>query len=160
MSISKCVKLIDLLNESSKEYTETIKQKYLSLLSELTVVTDLETDLFIRNTESIHQMGCIFVKYVNAPELPDFDIIASGTIIIEPKIIRGGKSVGHIEDIVVKNEYRGKGVVKEILEQLRSHATLCNCYKTILDCSEDVKMVYKKYGFEEKGLQMINLIHL
>jgi glucosamine-phosphate N-acetyltransferase len=92
--------------------------------------------------------------------LPDFEIVASGTIIIEPKIIRGGKSVGHIEDIVVNSEYRGKGVVKEILEQLQSHATLCNCYKTILDCNEPVKKVYEKYGFIEKGLQMIHLIHL
>lgn len=160
MSISKCVKLLDLLNESPKESIEAIKIKYLTLLSELTIVTDLETDLFLQNVKSIHQMGCIFVKYVSSPELPDFEIVASGTIIIEPKIIRGGKSVGHIEDIVVKSEYRGKGVVKEILEQLQSHATLCNCYKTILDCNEPVKKVYEKYGFIEKGLQMIHLIHL
>ena len=160
MSISKCVNLLDLLNEYPKETIEIIKQKYLTLLSELTIVIDLETDLFLQNVESIHQMGCILVKYVSSPELPDFDIIASGTIIIEPKIIRGGKSVGHIEDIVVKSEYRGKGLVKEILEQLQSHATRCNCYKTILDCSEHVKGIYEKYGFVEKGLQMIHLIHL
>jgi len=160
MSISKCVKLIDLLNESPKESTEIIKQKYLQLLSELTVVTNLETDLFIQNVESIHKMGCIFVKYISSPELPDFEIIASGTIIIEPKIIRGGKSVGHIEDIVVKNEYRGKQLVKEILEQLKSHAQLSNCYKTILDCNDRVKRVYEKYGFQENAVQMIHLIHL
>jgi len=155
MASSKCIKLIDLLNDYPDK-VEIIKQKYLQLLSELTVVTDLETSFFIQNVEYIHKMGCILVKYINAPDVEDFEIIASGTIIIEPKIIRGGKCVGHIEDIVVKSEYRGKQLVRDILEQLQNHAILCNCYKVILDCNEDIKQVYAKYGFEEKGLQMVH----
>ena len=54
----------------------------------------------------------LFFKYFC---LEEFIIIASGTIIIEPKIIRGGQNVGHIEDIVVKNNFRGKGISKAIL---------------------------------------------
>jgi glucosamine-phosphate N-acetyltransferase len=99
-------------------------------------------------------MGCIIITYTSSPECDDFEIIASGPIIIEPKIIRGGKSVGHIEDIVVKYAYRGKQMVKEILQELQCIAREKNCYKIILDCSEHVKRVYEKYGFEEKGLQM------
>ena len=158
MTIAKCAKLLDLL-EQYPNNIERIKNTYLQLLSELTVVTELETDLFIQNVKNIHLMGCIIVKYISSPYLMDFEIIASGTIIIEPKIIRGGKSVGHIEDIVVKSEYRGKQIVKEILEQLQYLSRERNCYKIILDCNEDVKKVYKKYGFEEKGIQMIHLIH-
>jgi glucosamine-phosphate N-acetyltransferase len=86
--------------------------------------------------------------------MDDFDIIASGTIIIEPKIIRGGKSVGHIEDIVVKKEYRGNKIAQDIIEQLNGLARENNCYKIILDCAENVKKVYENYGFEEKGYQM------
>ena len=40
-----------------------------------------------------------------------FKIIASGTVIIEPKIIRNGMSCGHIEDIIVKKEYRGGNII-------------------------------------------------
>jgi glucosamine-phosphate N-acetyltransferase len=151
--MSKTVKLTDLLNEYPNNI-EVIKMKYLELLSELTVVTDLDTTLFSKNIESVHQMGYIIIKYTSSPDCVDFEIIASGTIIIEPKIMRGGKSVGHIEDIVVKNEYRGKQMVKEILQELQCIAREKNCYKIILDCSEHVKRVYEKYGFEEKGLQM------
>ena len=156
MSIAKTVKLIDLLNEYPNNI-EVIKMKYLELLSELTVVTDLDTTLFSKNIETVHQMGCIIITYTSCPEWEDFEIIASGTIIIEPKIIRGGKSVGHIEDIVVKNEYRGKQLVRFILEELKCIAREKNCYKIILDCSEHVKRVYEKYGFQEKGLQMVHI---
>ena len=154
--MAKCVKLIDLLNEYPNNI-DVIKTKYLELLAELTIVSNIETDFFTENIAAIHQMGCISVKYIGSPGLDDFTIIASGTIIIEPKIIRGGKSVGHIEDIVVKREYRGKQLVRFILEELKGIAREKNCYKIILDCSEDVKRVYEKYGFEEKGLQMVHI---
>jgi glucosamine-phosphate N-acetyltransferase len=153
MSIAKTVKLIDLLNEYPNNI-EVIKMKYLELLSELTIISDLDTHIFSKNIESIHQMGYIIIKYTSTPECDDFEIIASGTIIIEPKIIRGGKSVGHIEDIVVKYAYRGKQMVKEILQQLQCIAREKNCYKIILDCSEHVKKVYEKYGFQENAVQM------
>ncbi len=153
MTIAKTVKLIDLLNEYPNNI-EHIKTKYLHLLSELTIITDLDTSLFSKNIVTVHQMGCIIITYKSCPECEDFEIIASGTIIIEPKIIRGGKSVGHIEDIVVKNEYRGKQFVRFILEELKSIAREKNCYKIILDCNEAVKGVYEKYGFTERGIEM------
>jgi glucosamine-phosphate N-acetyltransferase len=151
--MSKCVKLFDLLNEYPNNI-DVIKTKYLELLVELTIVTNIETTLFTENIATIHKMGCIIVKYISSPGLDDFTIIASGTIIIEPKIIRGGKSVGHIEDIVIKKEYRGNKIAQEILEQLKGLARDNNCYKIILDCNENVKKVYENYGFEEKGCQM------
>lgn len=151
--MSKCAKLIDLLNEYPNNI-DVIKTKYLELLAELTIVSNIETNFFAENIAAIHQMGCIIVKYIGSPGLDDFTIIASGTIIIEPKIIRGGKSVGHIEDIVVKREYRGNKIAQDIIEQLKSIAREKNCYKIILDCTENVKKVYEHYGFEEKGCQM------
>jgi glucosamine-phosphate N-acetyltransferase len=83
-----------------------------------------------------------------------FEIIASGTIIIEPKIIRCGRNVGHIEDIVVAKHMRGKGISSEILNILKEIAKENNCYKVILDCNDDVKNIYIKNGFEIRGIQM------
>jgi len=99
-------------------------------------------------------MGTIIVCYIGTPLSDNFDIIASGTIIIEPKLIRGGKSVGHIEDIVVSQKYRGNGISKNILEMLKKVAREKDCYKVILDCNEEVKKVYNSSGFEENGIQM------
>ena len=114
--MAKCVKLIDLLNEYPINI-DVIKTKYLELLAELTIVSNIETDFFTENIGIIHQMGCIIIKYISSPGLDDFAMVASGTIIIEPKIIRGGKSVGHIEDIVVKREYRGNKNAQDIIER-------------------------------------------
>ena len=99
-------------------------------------------------------VGSIIVCYKNSPMTLDFDIVASGTIIIEPKIIRGGKSVGHIEDIVTRSSYRGKGLGQDILELLIQEGRENNCYKIILDCTDNLKGYYEKMDFKESGMQM------
>ena len=103
------ITLIDLIHQ----YPNNID--VLNLLSELTIISLMDTNIFLEKITLIHQMGCIIISYINSPDLEEFIIIASGTIIIEPKIIRGGQNVGHIEDIVVKNNFRGKGISKAIL---------------------------------------------
>ena len=153
MSSIKFINLMDLMNKYVDNF-DIIKDKHLSLLSELSIVTELDTNLYLEHVKKISSMGTIFVSYIDTPLSENFDIIASGTIIIEPKLIRGGKSVGHIEDIVVKSTHRGKQISSDILNLLKNIARENNCYKVILDCNEEVKKVYNRSGFEEKGLQM------
>jgi hypothetical protein len=98
---------------------EIIKGKYLDLLTELTETTELDTNLFLENINKINSMGTIIVCYIENPSLYGFKIVASGTIIIEPKIIRGGRNIGHIEDIVVKSSYRGYQINEDILDLLK-----------------------------------------
>ncbi len=45
-------------------------------------------------------------------ELSSSKIVASGTVLVEKKFIRGCGSVGHIEDIVVHDSQRGKSYGK------------------------------------------------
>ena len=149
----KFISLLDLINNYS-DHVEFIKLQYLLLLTELTTTNNIETSLFVNNVVRIHDIGEIVVGITSAPDDVDFQIVASGTIIIEPKIIRNGKNVGHIEDIVVSKHMRGKGVSQEILKQLKNIAKNNNCYKVILDCDDNVKNVYMKNGFQIKGLQM------
>ena len=153
MSSIKFIDLNELINNYS-DNVDIIKDKHLSLLSELSIVTELDTNLYLEHVKKISSMGTIFVSYIDTPLSENFDIIASGTIIIEPKLIRGGKSVGHIEDIVVKSTHRGKQISSDILNLLKNIARENNCYKVILDCNEEVKKVYNRSGFEEKGIQM------
>ena len=153
MESIKFIDLMDLINQYSDNF-DIIKDKHLSLLSELSVVSELDTKLYLEHIKRISNMGTIIVCYIDNPFSEKFDIIASGTIIIEPKLIRGGKSVGHIEDIVVKSAHRGKQISSDILNLLKTVAREKDCYKVILDCSEEVKKVYNRSGFEEKGIQM------
>ena len=149
----KFIKLCDLIERYS-EKIEVIKLKYLDLLTQLTQVSIYNDETFISLVNNIFKMGSIIVCYKNSPMTPDFDIVASGTIIIEPKIIRGGKPVGHIEDIVTSSSYRGKGLGQDILELLIQEGREKNCYKIILDCVEKLESFYSKNGFKKKGLQM------
>jgi glucosamine-phosphate N-acetyltransferase len=153
MESIKFIDLMDLINQYSDNF-DIIKDKHLSLLSELSIVSDLDTNLYLEHVKRISHMGTIIVCYIENPISENFDIIASGTIIIEPKLIRGGKSVGHIEDIVVKSTHRGKQISSDILNLLKNIAREKDCYKVILDCNEEVKKVYNRSGFEEKGIQM------
>jgi len=152
MSEIKYQSLNDLLIRNP-ELTDTIKGQYLRLLSELTSTDYIDTSLFLRNIERISEIGRIIVGIIDISS--NFKIVASGTIIIEPKIIREGRNVGHIEDIVVSEEMRGKGISQKILDKLKSIARENNCYKVILDCNENVKKVYIKNGFNVKGFQMV-----
>lgn len=132
-----------------------IKTQYLKLLGELSIVLDLSQELFETNLNRINSMGKIIIGYViNLTDIQQFEFIGSGTIIIEPKIIRNGMNVAHIEDIVVSSNWRGKKISHIILNQLKEIADKSNCYKIILDCAENISYVYKSNGFEIKGLQM------
>ncbi|XP_021908708.1 glucosamine 6-phosphate N-acetyltransferase [Carica papaya] len=81
-------------------------------------------------------------------------IVATGSVFIEKKFLRNCGKVGHIEDVVVDTNARGKQLGKRIVEFLVDHARSMGCYKVILDCSVENKAFYEKCGLEHKGIQM------
>ncbi len=83
--------------------------------------------------------------------IDDNKIVGSTTLLIEQKFIHEGGLVGHIEDVVVRKDYEGKGVGMKLIRSLLACAKEKNCYKTILDCKDDVKAFYEKIGFHEES---------
>jgi glucosamine-phosphate N-acetyltransferase len=75
-------------------------------------------------------------------------IVGSTTLLIEPKFIHQGGIVGHIEDVVVSKEFQGEKIGKKIIKYVLELAKNHGCYKTILDCSDDVKVFYEEIGFK------------
>ena len=144
--------LWQLIEENSSQVEEIIEQ-YIKLLSQLTEAPMLSKDEFMKNLLEIKNMGYIYLCYYTNTE-NKICIIGSGTIIFEPKIIRNGKYVGHIEDIVVDNNFRSVGISKKIIDQLIHLAKEKNCYKIILDCKANLCDFYEKNGFERHGVQM------
>ena len=137
------VPLIDLLHHN-------IKNQYIKLLSFLTEATDIPDQLFYDKINNINKMGIIIVCILRIGD--DIIIIGTGTLIKEPKIIHGGKSVGHIEDIVVHPLYRNKHIAQTILNKLIEYGS--DCYKIILDCNPSLEPFYEKAGFNKKCIQM------
>ena len=125
-------------------------KKYLDLLSQLTEV----------NKEKIAFVDfCNFIDKLNENHhiiviIHNNKIVASGTLIIEDKIIHGMSKVGHIEDIVVDSNSRGLGLGKKIISYLTNLAKENNCYKVILNCKEENCKFYQKCGFVKKEIEM------
>ena len=84
----------------------------------------------------------------------DGKIIGSTTLLIEQKFIHNGGRVGHIEDVVVSKEFEGRGIGMKLVVSLLKKAKTMNCYKTILDCKEDLIPFYERIGFKEESNQM------
>lgn len=78
----------------------------------------------------------------------DGRVVGSTTMLIEPKFIHNGGNVAHIEDVVVSKDYQGKGIGEMLMRTLLDLAKDNNCYKTILDCTDEVKPFYEKIGFK------------
>lgn len=76
-------------------------------------------------------------------------IVGATTLFIESKFIHEGGLVGHIEDVVVNKEYQGQKIGEKIMNYLIEIAKNRGCYKTILDCTDDVKPFYEKLGFKQ-----------
>jgi len=96
----------------------------------------------------------IFKKMKSIPDhiiyvaVSDSKIIGAATIFIEPKFIHNGGRVGHIEDVVVSKEHQGEGIGLKLIKALIQYAEKKGCYKTVLDCTDEIMPFYKKLGFK------------
>jgi len=79
----------------------------------------------------------------------DGKIVGATTLFIESKFIHDGGLVGHIEDVVVNKEYQGQKIGEKIMKYLIEIAKNRGCYKTILNCTDNVKPFYEKLGFKQ-----------
>jgi GNAT superfamily N-acetyltransferase len=64
------------------------------------------------------------------------------------------KPYGLLEDLFIKQEFRGNGLGKEIVEQVIKEAKELGCYKIISQSRYErlnVHDFYKKLGFKEHG---------
>lgn len=88
----------------------------------------------------------------------DQHIIASATIFFEHKFVFNQSVVGHIEDVIVRENYRGGGIGSKLIQHLIQRATEYGCYKVILNCDPDIATFYEQNGFMKRGCHMSRLI--
>lgn len=125
---------------------------YIELLTQLTIVGEITKEQYMDQLNKIKENENHLI-YVIEDEKTN-KIITSGTLLIEPKFIHQISNVGHIEDIIVDKNYRGYGLGKIIINHLTNMAKEKNCYKVILDCTEDNISFYQKCGFMQKEFEM------
>lgn len=124
---------------------------YLDLLSQLTEVNknNISFEKFSNFIDKLGENHKIIIIINNNK------IIATGTLLIENKIIHSISKVGHIEDIVVDSNSKGLGIGKQIVNYLTNLAKENNCYKVILNCNDDNIGFYQKCGYQKKETQMV-----
>ena len=99
----------------------------LDLLSELTVVKYFEFEAFEKQLLKINKNPFHKIFVIEDKE----QIIGSITILIELKFIRNLGNVCHIEDVVVSNDYRGKGIARKLIEYVKNYSKNEGCYKIL-----------------------------
>ena len=96
---------------------------------------------FINNTSSNSVVGLYNNK-----------IVAYGSVVIENKV--RGEVAGHIEDIVVDSEVRGKMIGVSLIKELIKVAENKGCYRITLFCKENLINFYSRSGFEVNSISM------
>ncbi|MFB5645178.1 MAG: GNAT family N-acetyltransferase [Nitrosopumilaceae archaeon] len=127
-----------------------LENGFLESLDSLRKASDLDAKKAEKVFENIksNQHHKIFVAII------DEKVVGSTTLFIEPKFIHQGGLVGHIEDVVVTKEFQGKGIGEKLIKASLDFAKNNGCYKTILDCSDDVIPFYEKIGFKKHSNSM------
>ena len=128
-------------------------KQYIELLNQLSK-TDFTYDQFkeFLNLKSDN----LYIKVIEINN----KIIATGTLIVENKLIHDISKAGHIEDIIIDKEYRGKGYGMMIIKHLIELSKEVGCYKVILNCKDELVGFYDKCGLWRKGSQMIKYFNL
>ena len=96
---------------------------------------------FINNTSSNSVVGLYNNK-----------IVAYGSVVVENKV--RGEVAGHIEDIVVDSEVRGKIIGVSLIKELIKVAKNKGCYRITLFCKETLVNFYGRNGFEVNNVVM------
>ena len=82
----------------------------------------------------------------------DNKIVAYGSVVVENKV--RGEVAGHIEDIVVDTEVRGKMIGVSLIKELVKVAKIKGCYRITLFCKESLINFYSRNGFEVNNVVM------
>jgi glucosamine-phosphate N-acetyltransferase len=129
---------------------EDLWNGFLTTLDSLRQASDISKDIAEKVFEKINSNPNHIVAVAELGE----KIVGSTTLLIEPKFIHEGGLVGHIEDVVVDKNFQGQKIGEKIMNYLLEIAKNRGCYKTILDCTDDVKPFYEKLGFKHTANEL------
>jgi glucosamine-phosphate N-acetyltransferase len=126
---------------------------FFETLSNLSEVGQVGQDVK-RATKILHEIDKNKMSNIFVAVDKDGKVLGSITLLLEQKYIHNGGRVGHIEDVVTRKEYAGRGIGLALVDICINLAKEEKCYKIILDCSPANVSFYKKAGFREHEISM------
>lgn len=135
-------------------HIETLSAKhmnmgFLDVLEELTEVNLTPTEAISAFWNIMVRMnGTIFVA------INENKVVGTAAVHILPKFVHRLGSVALIEDVVVNNSFRNKGVGQDLMTEVVNFAKQRDVYKIILNCNLNNIPFYEKCGFSTSEYQM------
>ena len=129
---------------------EDLHNGFLTSLDSLSEASNIDKN----KAETIFEKLNANPDHIIAVAEKDGKIVCSTTQLIVSKFIHNGGLVGHIEEVVVNKNYQGLKIGEKIMKFLLEISKKRGCYKTILDCTDDVKPFYDKLGLRQVSVEM------
>lgn len=83
------------------------------------------------------------------------EVVGSAFLYFQHKVIRNGCIAGLIEEVVVDEKHRGKGIGEQLIKHVTRQAfDVYDCYKVILSCHGERVDFYNKCGFRKESHTM------
>ncbi|KAJ4459785.1 putative glucosamine 6-phosphate N-acetyltransferase [Paratrimastix pyriformis] len=131
-------------------------ERYLPLLAQLTTVGEISREAWTARFRSLDPTA-YFIYVIE--ETSTKELVSAASLIVEQKFIHQCGSVGHIEDVVTDQRYRGRRLGQYVVRCLCDLARGKGCYKVILDCKDSIQPFYQSCGFERGGSEMTLYFH-
>lgn len=124
---------------------EDLLNGVLPTLKEVWSITEITDETY---TEYINNNNHMFVVEV------DGEIIGCATLHLQKKLIRDGGVAGFIEDVVIREEFRGNNIGSKLISKLIDKSKELGCYKVVLSCFPDRENFYIRNGFYNESINM------
>jgi glucosamine-phosphate N-acetyltransferase len=135
---------------------EDFKKRFAECLSALG-----ETDFTNKEwlaTNFVHLREQRFIKTFVMVSEDDDSIIGTASLLLEPKLIYGGKWAARIEDVAVRKDQQGKGVGRALVNHcIKVAKEKVGLYKIILHCSQQNVKFYEKMGFYQTSSYLMRI---
>ncbi len=128
-------------------------KRYFELLEQLSPVEHMDKKRFstILRAREIRGVHTYVLEHEQC-------IIATISYFVEPKFYRGGRSVVHIEDVIVDYQYRHHKIGNMLLDFIKEKEHVeASHYKLILDCKHSLKKFYELAGFVHSDIVQMSL---
>jgi GNAT superfamily N-acetyltransferase len=120
-----------------REFQKGDELGLLKVLSETWWITEIE----------IHNLDQWMLNNHNFVAVEGEEIIGTITLHIQKKLIRNGGIAGYIEDVAVKEKFRGNKIGYLLVQKALEKARYLGCYKVILSCFDERINFYERCGF-------------
>jgi glucosamine-phosphate N-acetyltransferase len=124
---------------------EDLLNGVLPTLKEVWNITEITDETY---TEYINNNNHMFVVEV------DGEIIGCATLHLQKKLIRDGGVAGFVEDVVIREEFRGNNIGSKLISKLIDKSKELGCYKVVLSCFPDRENFYIRNGFYNESINM------